>query len=369
MDATNKALVQALLGNHLTALELIESKSFEACLVKAQVLLSLGKRTEAISVLDTTPQETAYQKYYVFQVLAKAFLQNSEPKSAVVCLSEASKIFADAQKEMTEQEIKDCEANHKVVEAQAEIQRNSLTSIGDVKDFAFLKSSKSEEKQNGEVPKPKPAVVPHIVSKYDWFQNATHVFVTFKVVGDPNLAQNTTVTISEQQVSLKFNDQTIVVPLSQPIDKDASESKPFAQKLELKLKKKTENVNWVGLEPGQGGVVSTATPVPVQPTSKPKPYASNKNWDAIDKDLKEELENEKPEGDAALNSLFKQIYERADPDTRRAMMKSYQTSGGTVLSTNWNEVAEKDYEGKDRPSAPDGQEWADEREKKTKGIN
>lgn len=112
-----------------------------------------------------------------------------------------------------------------------------------------------------------------------------------------------------------------------------------------------------------------ATPVPVQPTSKPKPYASNKNWDAIDRDLKEELENEKPEGDAALNSLFKQIYERADPDTRRAMMKSYQTSGGTVLSTNWGEVESKDYEGKDRPSAPDGQEWADEREKKSQRID
>lgn len=85
-----------------------------------------------------------------------------------------------------------------------------------------------------------------------------------------------------------------------------------------------------------------------------RPYASNKNWDQIDREIQKDLDSEKPEGDSALNGLFKQIYERADPDTRRAMMKSYQTSGGTVLSTNWNEVAEKDYEGKDRPSAPDG---------------
>jgi len=101
----------------------------------------------------------------------------------------------------------------------------------------------------------------------------------------------------------------------------------------------------------------------VQSTQKPKPYASNKNWDAIDKEIQSELDAEKPEGDQALNGLFKQIYERADENTRRAMMKSYQTSGGTVLSTNWGEVADKDYEGKDRPSAPDGQEWADDRAK------
>ena len=34
------------------------------------------------------------------------------------------------------------------------------------------------------------------------------------------------------------------------------------------------------------------------------------------------------------------------------MIKSFQTSGGTVLSTNWNEVKEKDYEGKDLPNTP-----------------
>ncbi len=61
----------------------------------------------------------------------------------------------------------------------------------------------------------------------------------------------------------------------------------------------------------------------------------------MDKDLKAD----KAEGSDALNDLFKQIYGRADEATRRAMIKSYQTSGGTVLSTNWSEVASKDYEG------------------------
>ena len=94
-----------------------------------------------------------------------------------------------------------------------------------------------------------------------------------------------------------------------------------------------------------------AEKAPAYPTSSKK---GARNWDAVAKDELQKAKNEKTkDSDASavavddddldeesdpLQGFFKKLYKDANPDTRRAMMKSYVESNGTALSTNWEDV-------------------------------
>ncbi|MEN2498091.1 MAG: hypothetical protein MHMPM18_002413 [Marteilia pararefringens] len=53
-----------------------------------------------------------------------------------------------------------------------------------------------------------------------------------------------------------------------------------------------------------------------------------------------------------VDFFFSQLYKNASDDTKRAMQKSFEQSKGSVLSTNWNEVKDKDITPYKNDSSP-----------------
>jgi len=131
----------------------------------------------------------------------------------------------------------------------------------------------------------------------------------------------------------------------------------MSTRVEVRLAKAT-GTNWttLELERPQGLPTETdeANAPPAAGENLPRPYPSSsksvKDWDNLENELKKE--EDKLEGDAALQKLFQDIYLKGNEETRRAMNKSFQESNGTVLSTNWGEVGSGQVEVK----APDGME-------------
>lgn len=185
-------------------------------------------------------------------------------------------------------------------------------------------------------------------SQYSWFQTEVQVVLELpvKVAGPERVRVDADeLRVEVLAVSTSNQEYHLLLNLLQPIDPGATSTRVTPSHVEVTLRKKSA-VNWIAVE-----AAALAQPLKY-------PSSKKKDWSHVDQEVERELKQEKPQGDEALMSLFRQIYENGNESTRRAMIKSFQTSSGTVLSTNWAEVEQKDYEGKDRPSAPSGQEWA-----------
>ncbi|EGN93944.1 hypothetical protein SERLA73DRAFT_78326 [Serpula lacrymans var. lacrymans S7.3] len=151
-----------------------------------------------------------------------------------------------------------------------------------------------------------------------------------------------------EQVTVKFEPRTLTYehgtkslslqPLKGEIDTEKSDYTVGKVKVEIRLVKASLG-RWGQLTGDSPQPVATFTPTPTVAATRQR-----KNWEGITSQIltgeKEKTSEEDPNvgGDGAVNSFFQKIFADSDEDTRRAMMKSYQESGGTTLSTNWNDV-------------------------------
>jgi len=193
--------------------------------------------------------------------------------------------------------------------------------------------------------------------KHDWYQTETHVIVTI-------LAKNSEIVKvvygeSTLSVSAKLpsgNEYSLELDLANFIVAEQCLHKVWPSKIEIKLKKQ-EDIRWITLEgnpvqhkvkPIPNEILQSGKQAPKYPSSCKK----SKDWNEVEKQIEQEeaVENE---GEAAVNALFQKIYGSGSDEVRRAMNKSFIESGGTVLSTNWEEVGQKTVERK----PPDGMEW------------
>jgi suppressor of G2 allele of SKP1 len=202
--------------------------------------------------------------------------------------------------------------------------------------------------------------------KYQYYQSDK--VMTISILESNVKAEDLNVTFDPKRLTVILRkggvDFTVIAgTLYNSIDVERSKVVIKDEKVLLKLRKE-EAFEWHELfGKANDSKPAAAKKPPASDESIPKtkdapiarPYSSDRDWDAIEKSVIEDEKNEKPEGDEAMNKLFQQIYGNASEETRRAMIKSYQTSGGTVLSTNWDEVGKTDYE-KER-TAPKGMEW------------
>lgn len=202
---------------------------------------------------------------------------------------------------------------------------------------------------------------PVVAYKHQWYQSQTHVTIEI-------LARD--VRASEAEFAATEDSATVTIR-REPRNGNAAETPPYAlrlrlfggihpadskltvgvAKVELRLRK-SEAIQWSDLTAEAREKTKATQPLnfsdasmsrPAYPSSKAAQTKRPTDWDKLEAELDAE-EEEPPSGDAALNKLFQDIYGKADEETRRAMNKSFQESGGTVLSTNWAEIGAKTTE-------------------------
>jgi len=186
---------------------------------------------------------------------------------------------------------------------------------------------------------------PQVVKvKRDFYQTEADIVVNFlakNLKSDEVKVEYSSTTLNVEAKLSDGSNYSEVIKLFNTINPSFCSYKVLSTKIEIRLRKEAA-CTWTSLEAKE--IEPAADSKPCYPTSS----KTKKDWGKVEKEIEKEI----PDSDD-VNNLFSKIFASGTEETQRAMMKSMQESGGTVLSTNWDEVGKKKVE----VSPPDGMEW------------
>lgn len=177
--------------------------------------------------------------------------------------------------------------------------------------------------------------------KMDWYQNANWVNVDVMAKNVDKVGS--VITFESRKlvmilVRAGMQDWKLEKTLFADVVPEQSRWSVSKYKVEVQLKK-ANNSKWIALD-SEAQVASASVRAGAVAAKRMKDsQEKQRNWA---KKAEEELKDYK-EDDSAM-SVFRQLYESVDEDTRRAMNKSYSESGGQVLSTDWGKVKKERVE-------------------------
>lgn len=229
-----------------------------------------------------------------------------------------------------EMEIVDATAQSDLVMPAHEISKATATPVS------------TEKNGSGASPQP-----PVDNTRMQWYQSGAHVMIDIYAKDVDREKSTVCFEPSRLKVSLNRangNDYVLDKDLFDGIVVEESTWSASRFKAEIRMKKANEGSNWQALDK-EAEVLSAALQAGAESRERSKAQeARQREWISLtEKELKDYKEDDGP------MALFRTLYKDADEDMQRAMMKSYQESGGKVLSTNWEDVKKKKvvYEGDD----------------------
>jgi len=340
---------QEALVNYNLSIEL-DDKNVEALLKRAACLQKLGRLTDALNdvkiAIQFKPADSTLSKLYMRKGLI--CFEMEEFETAKISFEKGFQL--DPSNNSFRTWIRKCNAELEVEEDAMDIvtphTSTSATHQNPIPSNPSSTPTSTTTSTSTSTPTSTTAAPTEQKIRHEWYQTATHVFVTVFVKNIKQEQLNVQIEEKSLNIAIKLsptNEFALDFDLCDKVLKDESTTTLMSTKVEIKLKKATQT-RWKTLE-DKGEGVGTQQWDNINTQAKPQA----KNWDKI---VNEVTAGEKLDGEESLNKVFQDIYANGTDEQKKAMMKSFTESGGTVLSTNWDEVGKKHVKG----TPPDGLE-------------